>query len=81
MKIISPLLTFALLSAVRPARADTIYLKNGGKMKGTVTSQNSSEVVLDLGYGTITTEMSEIKKISRSAGKKSQADAKSLELK
>ncbi len=48
------------------AYADTIYLKNGRTMDGIIKEENRAQVLLDVGFGTITITKDEIEKIARS---------------
>lgn len=61
------LLLLAVL--VFPARADTIFLKNGNELEGIVQRESRAEVVLDLGFGTMSLQKSDIARIKRSSPK------------
>ncbi len=56
------------VSAV-PARGDTVFLKNGNQVEGVVKSQTASEVEVDIGYGSVTLQRSDIAKIHRAPNK------------
>mgnify|MGYP001580564636 CR=1 FL=1 len=49
--------------AVDICAADTVYLKNGRRMVGTVVKRTPEKVVLDLGIGSVTFRVSEISSI------------------
>jgi clan AA aspartic protease (TIGR02281 family) len=68
------LLACAVLAAAS-ARADTIYLANGNTMKGVVVSRSRSEIVLDIGYGTVTLAPSDVVKIVRGSAQGPEAAA------
>ena len=54
-------LALAALAALSPcAAADTIHLKNGRQLHGTIVSKTSSQVVLDVGAGQVTFAMSDV---------------------
>ncbi len=59
-------LVFLLLAAA--ARADTVYLANGNTMKGVVVSRGKTQIVLDIGYGTVTLNAADVVKIVRGTG-------------
>ncbi|HVE11954.1 MAG TPA: hypothetical protein VNI01_01050, partial [Elusimicrobiota bacterium] len=56
----------ALLAA--SASADTVHLKNGRTMEGMVQSEDKKELVLDIGYGTVTLQRADVARIERAAG-------------
>jgi len=58
-------LAAALWTAAAAARADTVYLTNGNTMEGVVVSKNKTELVLDIGYGTVTLAVSDVARIAR----------------
>jgi clan AA aspartic protease (TIGR02281 family) len=62
--------TLALWAALAaaPARADTVYLANGNRMKGVVVSRTKTALVLDIGYGTVTLNTADVLKVVRGAG-------------
>lgn len=49
--------------------ADTVYLKSGKTLDGTVQSESRARVVVNIGYGTVTFDRSEILRIRRSSAK------------
>jgi clan AA aspartic protease (TIGR02281 family) len=64
--LLIPLLAFA---AESPAFADTVYLKSGKNLEGTVQSESRGQVVLNIGYGTVTLDRSEIVRVRRSSAR------------
>ena len=65
-KIIAIIIIF-LSCYIVEAGADIIYLKNGRLIKGLIKRENSREVVLELGFGTIKLSPEEIKAVWRSS--------------
>lgn len=59
------LVVFALLS-VFSAGADTIFLKNGRTIEGLIEKETPDNVIIDLGFGTMTVDRSTISRIARS---------------
>ncbi len=54
-------MALAVLAAVSPpVAADTIHLKNGRQMYGTVVRKTSNQVVVDVGAGNVTFAMSDV---------------------
>jgi clan AA aspartic protease (TIGR02281 family) len=53
--------------AAAPAGADTVYLANGNTMEGVVVTRTKERLVLDIGYGTVTLNASDVIKVSRGA--------------
>ncbi|MEQ1919514.1 MAG: retropepsin-like aspartic protease, partial [Elusimicrobiota bacterium] len=62
-----------------PARADTVYLKNGNQMDGIITEQTKTRITLDIGYGSTILDRADIEKIVRS--NKNQASKTAVKLK
>ncbi len=58
--VISILATVLIASA---AGADTVYLKNGGKIKGKVIKDNGQVVTIDIGGGTVVQNKADIVRI------------------
>lgn len=64
------MLRLALLAVLSgPASADTVHLKNGNELEGLVQRQTAGEVILDLGFGTMSLQRSDIARIRRSSPK------------
>jgi clan AA aspartic protease (TIGR02281 family) len=61
MKLPALILLAAL--AAQDASADTVYLANGNQMKGVVVSRSKTEIVLDIGYGTVTLNAVDVVKV------------------
>lgn len=61
------MLRLALLAVL--ASADTVYLKNGNELEGIVQKQGQAEIVLDLGFGTMSLQRTDVARIRRSAPK------------
>lgn len=59
-------LLFLALAAA--ARADTVFLANGNTMKGVVVSRSKTQIVLDIGYGTVTLNATDVLRIVRGTG-------------
>jgi hypothetical protein len=59
------LLAVALIAAT--AGADTIYLKNGGKVKGKVVKDDGLVVTIDIGSGTVVQNKADIVRIRAEA--------------
>ncbi|NNN05646.1 MAG: retroviral-like aspartic protease family protein [Elusimicrobia bacterium] len=57
-----------LLLLASAARGDTVYLANGNTMKGVVVSRGKTQIVLDIGYGTVTLNAADVVKIVRGTG-------------
>lgn len=68
------------LILVPSARADLIELNSGKEMKGLITRETSSEIDVDIGYGTVTLSKADIRSIKRSAAKKRDALVKAKRL-
>ena len=49
------------------AKADILYLKNGRNITGLIEKEDEEKVVLDIGFGTVTFRVREIKDIYRSS--------------
>jgi clan AA aspartic protease (TIGR02281 family) len=58
--------TLFLLSSYLAAQADTLYLKNGRSLEGIIKREEAGLIELDVGFGTIAFEKSQIKEILRS---------------
>ena len=69
-----------VLCLVPSARADLVKLSSGKEMKGLITRESSSEIDLDIGYGTVTLNKSDIVSIKRSAAKNRDALLKAKRL-
>jgi clan AA aspartic protease (TIGR02281 family) len=54
-----------------------VYLANGNQMKGVVVSRSKTELVLDIGYGTVTLNAADVVKVVRGAADKA-ADGETL---
>lgn len=67
-----------LLLACTWARADTFYMKSGNEIEGTVVSENASSMMVDIGYGTVSLEKTEILRVRRAT--KAQRAAAAAEL-
>ena len=63
-----PALAVLAVLACAPARADTVYLANGNQMKGQVVSRTATQIVLDIGYGTVTLNAADVVKVVRGVG-------------
>lgn len=62
------LVVLILSAMVLPAAsADTIYLKNGGKISGSVIRDNGQTVTVDIGGGTVVQNKSDIVRIKTEA--------------
>jgi clan AA aspartic protease (TIGR02281 family) len=68
------LLALLVLAPLSSARADVVYLKNGNRMEGVITSRTKERVTLDFGYGSTIIDASEIERIER-AKKAAAAEA------
>jgi predicted aspartyl protease len=55
-----------LAAGVWPARADTIYLKNGRSIEGFIIDENPESVQVDVGFGKVGLKRSEIDNVTRS---------------
>lgn len=60
--IIFLMLVFIFAQAVS---ADTIYLKNGGKIKGTVVDESRVSMTIDIGGGTVVQNKKDVVKIEK----------------
>lgn len=60
-----PILLFLLISlaAMGNLNADTVYLKNGRSLTGIIKSDDEDNIELDLGYGSVKFEKSEVERI------------------
>ena len=56
-----------ILMNTHDADADKVRLKNGGVMEGIIQTDSEEEIVLDVGFGTVTIEMDEVEGIERGA--------------
>ncbi|MBN1913743.1 MAG: retroviral-like aspartic protease family protein [Candidatus Omnitrophica bacterium] len=54
------------------ARADVLYLKNGRSIEGLVRREDTREIELNIGFGTVMFPMEEIASISRSSDEEAQ---------
>ncbi|MCX5788281.1 MAG: TIGR02281 family clan AA aspartic protease [Elusimicrobia bacterium] len=70
--------TVALLAAAAAVRADTVELTNGNRIEGVIVSQNASEIVVDIGYGTVSLRRTEIAGIHRTSKKRRKAVEREL---
>lgn len=69
-----PLSALVLAAALAAAsRADTIHLTNGETMEGLVVRETASSVELDIGYGSVTLDRAQIRRIVRPPKKKRAA--------
>lgn len=66
------LLCVLILYAVSPARADTVNLKNGGKISGIIEKEDDNIVEVNTGFGTVIFKKSQIKNIKRSGAEESR---------
>ncbi len=58
---------------ITSAQADILYLKNGQQIEGIIEEEKESQVVVDVGFGTIALKKSEVLKIERSDVKEREA--------
>ncbi len=65
-RILFPALFFILFSFSRGLWADTIYLKNGNTVRGTIEKENENEVQVHMGFGIMAFSRAEIAKIEKS---------------
>src|SRR5512134_1990563 len=56
-----------VVSAVGPARADVVRLKNGGQIRGRVVEESETQVVVETDGGRVTLERRKVASISREA--------------
>ena len=70
------LLIAIALSVVTPAHADTVNLKNGGSIDGIIERENDNTIEVDMGFGTVTFNKSQVKNIERSSPEESRQMAK-----
>ena len=73
---IIPLMILMLLSIAQAAHADKVYLKNGGSVEGIIEKDNADIVEIDMGFGTMTFNKSQIKSVKRSTREESYGIAK-----
>lgn len=59
------------------AWADTVHLKNGNQLEGLIEKETRAEIVLDLGFGTMGLQRSDVARIQRSSPK-GRAELKKL---
>lgn len=67
-----------LWSLAAPALADVVYLKNGNRMEGVITSASKEKITLDFGYGSTIIDKTEIERIEKA--KKAAADQDGAQL-
>jgi len=67
-------LSFFLLLAATAARADTVVLKSGGKITGTIEKETETEVVVRTDLGLMKIRKSSIKEILRDSGGSGRSD-------
>ena len=60
------IIVFSLAGFISPARADTIYLRNGRNIEGLIIKENDQSVELNVGFGTVKFNREEIKSIYKS---------------
>jgi len=65
--------TIFLFSFYAAAQADTLYLKNGRTLEGIIKREDAGLVELEVGFGTITFEKSQLKEIRRSTPQEAKA--------
>jgi clan AA aspartic protease (TIGR02281 family) len=58
---------FLSLPLLHPALADKIQLANGQSMEGIIKSENKTEIVLDIGVGSMTVKKNSVKSITRAS--------------
>lgn len=65
LKVLRPVMLSVLfsLAIMVNAGADTLYLKNGRSLTGVIKSDDGNDVELDLGYGSVKFEKSQIERI------------------
>lgn len=59
----------AAVLLAQTAWADTIHLKNGNQLEGLIAKETRAEIVLDLGFGTMSLQRSDVARIQRSSPK------------
>jgi clan AA aspartic protease (TIGR02281 family) len=62
-----------------PARADSVFLKNGNEVKGLIVSQTKTEVEVDIGYGSVTLQRADIERIVRSPNARKEVQKRQFE--
>ena len=75
-------LIISVLSAVliaATAGADTVFLKNGGKINGKILKENAKTVTIDIGGGTVVQNKTDIVRIKTDAGTLKPKEAKAIE--
>ena len=60
------------------ARADVVYLKNGNQMEGVITSQTSTKIMLDIGYGSTILDRDDVERIQVAGKAQASTTAKKL---
>ena len=61
--LITKLLCFILCISISSLCEDVICLKNGGKLRGTIVKETKTGVVIDVGFGEMDVDTSEIDRI------------------
>jgi hypothetical protein len=73
------LLLLVVLIAPVSSNADTIYLKNGGKISGKVIKDNGSTVTIDIGGGTVVQNKNDIVRIKTESETLRSKESEALE--
>ena len=66
------ILIASLFTVNAESRADTVYLKNGGRIEGIIKNENKARILIDIGFGTATLDKRKIKTIKRSTPQETQ---------
>jgi hypothetical protein len=67
---VSAVLTLLVLAPISASRADTVHLKNGGKLVGTVLEETPDGIQLEMAAGTMFVQRDRIESIERDTPKK-----------
>lgn len=73
------LIILAIFFFASSANADTVYLKNGGVIEGIIGKEDENKVEVNMGFGTVTFNKSQVKSIEKSSAESSYNMAKGWE--
>ena len=75
----SPVFLLVAVLAAGLAGADTVYLKNGGEVEGIIEKEDEKKIEVNMGFGTVVFDKSQVKNVERSSAEDSFAMAKKWE--
>lgn len=75
----SAVIFLMMFFAANAVNADIVYLKNGGEVEGIIEKEDENKIDVNMGFGTVTFNKAQVKKIEKSSAEYSSSMAKKWE--